>query len=115
MLRDVEVWLWDELKAAEAIEDFMGKAQADEFAANDFLMSAVERKFEIIGEALNNYSKVDPEGATNIAGLSEIVAFRNRIIHGYRHLDPHRVCQIAKSKLPRLKLQLSAALAGLVP
>ena len=45
--------------------------------------SAVERKFEIIGEALNQLTKVDAVLATRIPDLSQVVAFRNQLIHGY--------------------------------
>lgn len=40
-------------------------------------------KFEIIGEALNQLSKLDPALAARIPDLAEIAAFRNLLIHGY--------------------------------
>ena len=115
MSHSPEVWLWDALSAAKAIEKFIGSASAEEFTSDDYMMSAVERKFEIIGEALNNYSKSDAVGAAGLVALPEIVGFRNKIAHGYRQLDPARVFQIAKTKLPHLKAQLEAALVGKGP
>ncbi len=115
MTHDPNAWLWDALQAAKAIEGFLDGVDGAQYAASDFTMSAVERKFEIIGEALNNYAKADPDGAARMADLPEIVAFRNKIIHGYRQIKPERVFQIAKTRLPRLKMQLETALAGKAP
>jgi len=42
----------------------------------------VERKFEIIGESLNQLAKQDPASASRIPRIEEIVAFRNLLIHG---------------------------------
>ncbi|MFZ5618049.1 MAG: DUF86 domain-containing protein [Pseudomonadota bacterium] len=115
MSHDPEVWLWDALAAAKAIEKFIGSASAEQYASDDYMMSAVERKFEIIGEALNNYSKADAIGAAAFIALAEIIGFRNRIAHGYRQLDPARVYQIARAKIPQLRAQLEAVLAGKEP
>jgi uncharacterized protein with HEPN domain len=67
------------------------------------LRSAVERQFEIVGEALNQLSKVDPEVASRIPELRRIVAFRNILIHGYATVDDALVWQVLVDKLPGLQ------------
>ena len=46
------------------------------------LRAAVERHFEIIGEALNRLGKVRPEIAARISEIERAIALRNRLIHG---------------------------------
>jgi len=52
MRRDPRAFLWDALSAAEAIQSFVHGHDAQHYASYALLHSAVERKFEIIGEAL---------------------------------------------------------------
>jgi len=49
------------------------------------LRSAVEREFEIIGEALNQLNKIDQN--LPVSNKSLIVGMRNRVIHGYDKVD----------------------------
>lgn len=67
------------------------------------LKSAVERQFEIIGEALNALSKIAPEMAETIPELRRIVAFRNVLIHGYATVDDRLVWGVVEGKLPLLR------------
>ena len=48
-------------------------------------------EFEILGEALNQLSHVDPDIAEEIPELPRIVAFRNILIHGYASVDDRLV------------------------
>lgn len=64
------------------------------------LRSAVERQFEIIGEALNQLSKVDAQLAMLIPDLGRIVAFRNILIHGYATVDDALVWQALTEDSP---------------
>ena len=55
---------------------------------NDRLLrQAIERNFEIIGEAMNRVRKDDPAVAAQITDADRIVAFRNVLIHGYHLID----------------------------
>ena len=51
MKRDVSLYLKDILTAMEAIEQFVEGMDFEEFCADDKTVSAVIRKFEIMGEA----------------------------------------------------------------
>ena len=45
--------------------------------------SAVERQFEIIGEALGQLARLDPAMAERITDFRRVIAFRNILVHGY--------------------------------
>lgn len=60
MRRDPKSLLWDAREAAAAIDTMTaGKSFAD-FDSDLVLRSAVERQFEILGEALNRLDRLDP-------------------------------------------------------
>ena len=72
------------------------------YAGNAMAQAAVERKFEVIGEALNQLSKLDAAMAARIPDLSQIVAFRNQLIHGYATVNVGTVWNIAQNAVPVL-------------
>ena len=99
---DRRTYLWDALSAADLLFQFgAGKTFAD-YQADALLRSGVERQFEIVGEALNQLSKVDPEAASRVPDLPRIVAFRNILIHGYAAVDDELVWQMLVERLPGL-------------
>ena len=53
MRRDPRAWLWDVHNGAELILAFTQDKSLDDYLCDVMLRSAVERQFEIIGEALN--------------------------------------------------------------
>lgn len=67
------------------------------------LQSAVERQFEIIGEALAQARKEDSGIVCRIQEADRIIAFRNRHIHGYATLSDKVVWGIVQDKLKTLK------------
>jgi len=48
---------------------------------------AVERSFEIIGEALNRVKKIDPETLEKIHEHRSIISFRNILAHAYDGIE----------------------------
>ena len=102
--------LWDAREAADRIVRFIGPRTLDEFRADDLVRAAVERQFEIIGEALGRLRTADPETAGRIQDLPRIVAFRNVLIHGYATVDDRLVWDIARTRLPELRATLHALL-----
>ena len=111
MRHDPKSLLWDARDAATAIADMTaGKSFAD-FDSDIVLRSAVERQFEILGEALGQLARLDPMLAARTPDLRQIVAFRNVLIHGYALIDRARVWRAVQDDLPGLRATLDDLLA----
>jgi uncharacterized protein with HEPN domain len=89
--RDPKSLLWDAHEAAEVIAAVTAGKNFAEFDGDIVLRSAVERQFEIIGEALAQLARIDAAMAQKVPDLRQIIAFRNVLIHGYATVDPARV------------------------
>jgi uncharacterized protein with HEPN domain len=74
---------------------------------------AVERNLEIIGEAISRISRYDAETASRISEHRRIVAFRNRLIHGYDLLDNSLVWETVQSEVPVLLSEVEGLLKEL--
>ena len=66
--------------------------------------SAVERQLAIIGEALNQFRKLEPN--ISIENDKQIVAFRNRLIHAFDKLDNSIVWVIINRHSQSLKSEI---------
>lgn len=77
------------------------------------LRAAVERHFEIIGEACSRLTKISPDTATKIPDLPRIIAFRNLLIHAYAKIDDQMVWRILQTDLPILRERVADLLAEL--
>ena len=110
MQRDARAFLWDVREAAFSIQTFTTNMDVYTYLSNEMVRSAVERKFEIIGEALNQLSKLDAKLAARIPDLAKIVAFRNQLIHGYATVNPRMVWSVVQSALPPLAFTVQSLL-----
>nr|WP_295783281.1 DUF86 domain-containing protein [Rhodoferax sp.] len=97
-------------ESALAIQSFTAGMDATAYASNPMAQAAVERKFEVIGEALNQLAKLDAALASRIPDLAQIVAFRNQLIHGYATINVGTVWNIAQNALPALVEAVQALL-----
>jgi uncharacterized protein with HEPN domain len=102
MQRDPRAYLWDVVDAAQSIQTFTRGMDASAYRASGLVQAAVERKFEIIGEALNQLSKSHPELAAAIPDVAQTVAFRNQLIHGYAKVKADTVWSVIQFSLPSL-------------
>ena len=115
MRRDARCYLWDALKAAQAVQSFLRGRTYEAFVEDALLRSAVERQLEIIGEALSQLAKVDPQIADNVPELRRIIAFRNILVHGYAAIDYATVWRLIEDKLPELQSNLTMLLGAADP
>lgn len=60
---------------------------------------AIPRLLEVIGEAANSVSKEFQRDHPELP-WQQMIATRNRLIHGYRDIDPDIVASIARKNLP---------------
>ena len=84
------------------IREFVAGYNFDKFAASALVQSAVERQFEIIGEATGQLAKADPAIAEQIPDYRRLIAFRNILIHGYADVDDELVWDLLQTRLPGL-------------
>jgi uncharacterized protein with HEPN domain len=88
---------------------------ADDYRNDRLLHQAIERNFEIIGEAVSRLSKIDPAVAEKICDYQRIISFRNLLIHGYDLIDVARVWEVIQSSLPTLEADVTSLLAQIAP
>ena len=84
-----------------------------QFKQDRLLRQAVERNFEIIGEAVRRLEKDDPDTTARIADYRRIIAFRNVLIHGYDVIDPAIVWSAITDDLAPLLRDVQALLETL--
>ncbi|MDE5586037.1 MAG: DUF86 domain-containing protein [Muribaculaceae bacterium] len=73
----------------------------DVFEKDHLRRSAVERKAEIMGEAMNRIKKADP--SVIIPNARAIIETRNRIIHAYDNVQPEFLWGLVIRHIPELK------------
>ena len=93
-LKDIEI-------AANSIFEFLKDCPTFEIYLSDKkTRRAVEREFEIIGEAMNKLLKLEP--TINISDARLLIDFRNFVIHEYNRIDNNIMWAAIQDKLPTL-------------
>jgi uncharacterized protein with HEPN domain len=115
MTDETKKLLLDVLTACQAIQGFAAGRDFAEYQKDEQFRSATERKFEIIGEALSRLGRTAPEVIERISDVRAIVAFRNRITHGYDAIDDLVVWDIVEQKVPVLKAEAKKLLGEAAP
>lgn len=102
--------LIDILQAAEEIQDFVCGMDFEAYQNTPVTKRAVERDFEIIGEALNRIKNTNSELLERISEHHRIIGFRNILIHGYDIVDEAIVWQAVTRHLPTLVAEVKEVL-----
>ena len=112
---EVMALLYDIQKAANLARKFTEGKSFAEYQTDDLLHSAVERQFEIVGEAMTQLRKRDSSLAERFTDYRAIIAFRNLLIHGYAAIVHEKVWDIIENKLPTLIVEVDAVCVSLTP
>ncbi|MGZ5244656.1 MAG: HepT-like ribonuclease domain-containing protein [Bacteroidia bacterium] len=80
----------------------------EQFLADEVLKRAIVRSLEIIGEATK---KIPADTKLKMSNISwkNMAGMRDRLIHDYLGVNYQIVWDVAKNKIPELKLQIEAA------
>ena len=95
---DPRAYLWHARRAVALVVEFVNHRSWADYEADPLLRSAVERQFEIVGEALSQLARAAPDFAARVPDLPRIVAFRNLLIHGYAAIDDRLVWEVASER-----------------
>ena len=106
MPHDVKKSVWDAMKACRAIQEFSTGQTLETYQSDLMLRSAVERQFEILGEAFNRIDDVDPSFRDRFSEMGDSIGMRNRISHGYDRVSDEFVLIAAQKHIPRLMTKL---------
>ena len=105
--------LEDIRSAADFVKTATHGVALEQFKQDRLLRQAVERNFEIIGEAMRRLEKDDLDTVSRIADYRRIIAFRNVLIHGYDVIDPAIVWSAIADDLAPLLRDVQALLDSL--
>lgn len=111
MRLEARKYLYDIQQAAARISEFTKGKRFEDYQTEAILRAAVERQFEIIGEALVRLARLDKDVVARISEHRRIIAFRNILIHGYADVDDRLVWDVVQSKLPLLLREVEGLLA----
>src|SRR5687768_17079790 len=103
--RDV-AWLADMLAAAQAVRAFVAGRSFEQYDADLFFRSAVERQVEIIGEAARGLSDAFKAAHPEIP-WRPIMAQRHRLAHEYGDIDNRLIWHVATVHIPELIVQIT--------
>jgi uncharacterized protein with HEPN domain len=107
--------LWDAQDAARSIVEFTAGKQEADYAASKLLRSAVERQFEILGEALGALRRKSPDVADRIPDIANLVALRNILAHEYDRVRTDAIWRTINVDLPGLLVTLDQLLSEAEP
>jgi len=110
---DIRKYLFDINEACELLRQFTAGKTFSDYSADPMLRSAVERQFEIVGEALAQLLRLDPSLRSRINDAGRIIAFRNRLIHGYASVADDVVWGILEANLPSLQKEVAGLMEEL--
>lgn len=106
----VAKFLYDALEACKSVQAFTRGKTFEGYKEDELLQAGVERKLEIVGEALNRIKQRDVAQLEKIREWRDIISFRNKLAHCYDHINQTLVWSIVEEDLDSLVSDLQDAL-----
>lgn len=106
MQHDIRKLCFDILKAITEVRDFTAGIDLDHYRKNRVVKLAVERDYEIVGEALKRMQTRFQSEFLKITDGRKIIDFRNLLAHAYDDIADEIVWDITNSNLTRLQSEI---------
>ena len=107
-----KVWLFrlqDMIENLDFIEDVLRVIEKRTFLEDNYLQKAVERAYEIVGEAARNIPEAMRDKYTDVE-WRKIIATRNNIAHGYLSVDYELLWNLQRNNFFGLREKLKQIL-----
>lgn len=98
----VKAFLFDIQQACHSLQGFIAGKTFSDYQNDELLRAGVERKLMIIGEAVYQILRLDPELESGISQARQITGFRNVLVHGYFAVEDETVWGIVNHDIPIL-------------
>ncbi len=108
--REWHFYLVDMLGFAENVVTYCDGLDLEVFEKTGLNYDATVRNLELIGEAANNIPKQIQEYNDSVP-WRQIIATRNRLIHGYLGIDNDTLWSIIQDDIPPLIIELKKIIA----
>ena len=110
MNKEIKKYLHDISVSIKAIEDYIeDEKNFFKFDKHRMLKKAVEREFEIIGEAMKRILEIEKD--IQITKARKIIDLRNYLAHGYDSVDYGLLWGVINRHLPILKEEVELLLS----
>ena len=103
--RNYKLFLEDISDRITKIDAYTADMSFEEFVQDDKTVSACIREIEVIGEATKQIPKEITERFDDLP-WSLMAKMRDKLIHWYFEIDEEIVWNVAKDKLPDIKIQI---------
>jgi uncharacterized protein with HEPN domain len=114
MIKDNLVYLKHIRDSINKIYLYTGNITLEVFFENSMIHDAVIRQFEIIGEATNNITN-DFRLKYETVPWKNMIALRNKVIHGYFGVNLNIIWDAVKEELPPLKKSIDEIIKNETP
>jgi uncharacterized protein with HEPN domain len=104
--------VWDMVRAIRYIQSFTENLSFEEYLDDIRTISAVERQFEVLGEAAR---RISDEFRQTHSGIDwqRVVGLRNIVIHRYDEVDQDILWRIIRGELDPLLIRIESLLPPL--
>jgi uncharacterized protein with HEPN domain len=104
--------LLDLLDFCADIEEFSQGRDSDDESLERMRYLAIDRLFELLGEALKRALTADPNLNQLLPYAHQIFSMRNRLAHEYDNIDLDTIWDAADNHVPELSRRVSEVLVG---
>jgi uncharacterized protein with HEPN domain len=110
MARDDRLTVEQMLAAVRRIRAIVGGRTRDAFEADEVRQLALSHLIQLLGEAASRTSAAFRDAHPEVP-WGQLVGMRNRIVHGYDHVDPDIVWRVATEDVEPVLAALERILA----